>query len=350
MLIAVSNVHENITTDNYLFKNVNVSAGDNLLESWHDLYSYAQTFGIDVCTPDTVDLAEIDAFIFNDMPHRKNKYFKFAIEKNVPSYLLVSENGLMASDNLNPKCHIYFKKIFTYYDKQVDNVKYFKINYSFRLPAKINKDLSARSNFCIMIAGNKYFLHPQELYSERLKAIRWFEKYHPDEFDLYGIDWDGKLIWTKNRTLNKAIKILSRFSFIKKILTAKYPSYKGFVERKAPLLSKYRFSICYENCRDISGYITEKILDCLFAGCVPIYLGADNVSSHIPDNCFIDKRNFSDYDKLYCYLKQMSEGDYLRYLDNIENFLKSEKARQFSTQYFSEAIVNEIKKDLMHDR
>jgi hypothetical protein len=42
------------------------------------------------------------------------------------------------------------------------------------------------------------------------------------------------------------------------------------VDSKKNTLEKYKFSICYENARDIPGYITEKIFDCFFAGCVPI--------------------------------------------------------------------------------
>jgi len=41
-----------------------------------------------------------------------------------------------------------------------------------------------------MIAGNKRSSHPLELYSERLRAIEWFEKEHPADFDLYGIGWN----------------------------------------------------------------------------------------------------------------------------------------------------------------
>ena len=345
MLIAVSNVHRQFTTDNYLFKNDNAFVGDNLLQAWGDLYTYAGENGITVCTPDTVDLNQIDAFLFNDMPHMDDEYFVFAVRKKIPIYLLVSENGFMAQANLDPSYHKYFKKIFTYYDPQIDNIKYSKINYSFRLPQEINKNYKAKEKLCVMIAGNKYFLHSKELYSERIRAIRWFEKYHPVDFDLYGIGWNNNLIWTKNIVVNKIIRVFSRLPYMKNLFTAKYPSYRGEIERKSTLLSKYRFSICYENCRDLSGYITEKILDCLFAGCVPVYLGADNVGDHIPENCFIDKRRFSNYSDLYNYLTQMPEKVYLNYLDNIEKFLKSKRARQFSSEYFAETIVNEIKKD-----
>ncbi|WP_226896450.1 glycosyltransferase family 10 domain-containing protein [Poseidonibacter ostreae] len=59
------------------------------------------------------------------------------------------------------------------------------------------------------------------------------------------------------------------------------------------------------------GYITEKIFDSFFAGCVPVYLGADNITEHIPKECFIDKREFDTYEKLYKYLKNMSDEEYV---------------------------------------
>ena len=37
-----------------------------------------------------------------------------------------------------------------------------------------------------MIACNKWSPHPDELYTERKKVIRFFEEHHPETFDLYG--------------------------------------------------------------------------------------------------------------------------------------------------------------------
>ena len=39
-----------------------------------------------------------------------------------------------------------------------------------------------------------------------------------------------------------------------------FPSYDGPVKSKFTALSQARFSICFENARDIRGYLTEKIL------------------------------------------------------------------------------------------
>ena len=39
--------------------------------------------------------------------------------------------------------------------------------------------------------------------------------------------------------------------------------------------------------------------DAFVAGNIPIYWGADDIEDYIPKNCFIDRRNFSNHEKLY---------------------------------------------------
>ena len=98
----------------------------------------------------------------------------------------------------------------------------------------------------------------------------------------------------------------------------------------------------YENARDIPGYITEKIFDCFFAGCVPVYLGAPNVADYIPSGTFIDKRNFKTYEELYSYIKNMPETEYAGYLDAIKNFVRSDKIYPFSAECSAETLFMEI--------
>jgi hypothetical protein len=98
--------------------------------------------------------------------------------------------------------------------------------------------------------------------------------------------------------------------------------------------------------RDISGYITEKIFDCFFAGCVPVYWGAANVTDHIPADTFIDRKNFSTYEELYTYLINMFDKEYLGYLDAIKAFIEGDKIYPFSAECFAETIVNEVMDDI----
>ena len=263
-------------------------------------------------------------------------------EKDIhKSYLIMNESPLVREDNFNINKHKYFNKIFTWNDTLVDNKKYFKFNYSFQILKEIPKTFD-KEKFCCLIVGNKDSNHPHELYSERKNVIRWFENNYSKDFDLYGIGW--------NEYRFKGIRLirgLNRIPFLKKFMFRYfgdyYPSYKGKVVNKFKTMQDYKFAICYENIKDIPGYITEKMLDAMFAGCVPIYRGANNITEHIFQNCFIDKRDFATYEELYEYIVNMSEDVYMNYLDNIENFLNSDKGYKFSAESNAKIFLSVIK-------
>jgi hypothetical protein len=57
------------------------------------------------------------------------------------------------------------------------------------------------------------------------------------------------------------------------------PNYRGFVSSKIDILKRYRFCLVMEN-QPQNGYITEKLLDCLPSGAVPIYWGAPDIHDY----------------------------------------------------------------------
>ncbi|MCX7705667.1 MAG: glycosyltransferase family 10 [bacterium] len=289
--------------------------------------------GIDLSTQDINQVSESEFIIYNEFAGVNN------IIPDRNNYLLIFESEVIRPDNWNIENHRYFKKIFTWHDDFVDNKRYIKINFSVKVPERLNFDLSEKTGLCTMIVANKFVKHPLELYSERRRAIEWFENNHPEDFDLFGFGWDRHLFTGYWRRLNK-IKFLCRF------FRPRYKTYKGAIKSKREILRRYKFSICYENAKDIPGYITEKIFDCFFAGCVPIYFGAPNITRHIPSKTFIDRRNFNTYDELYSYIKNMSEAEYVNYLDAIRDFVMSDKIYPFSAECFAETIVREIVKQV----
>ena len=262
------------------------------------------------------------------------------ISKN-KHYLLLQESPHFDKGLLDTINHKYFRKIFTWNDDMIDNIKYFKVNYAYDIPQTIPKQFDDKK-LCCIIAGNKTANHPDELYTKRVEFIRWFEKNHSEEFDLYGTKWDqyrfGHSFFGK--VLNK-IKPLRKKNL--------FPSYQGTVDSKFDTMKNYKFSICYENIKDQSGYITEKIFDSFFAGCVPIYWGAKNVCDHIPKECFVDKRDFDSFEDIYKFIKDIDEKKYMSYINAIENFLNSSKADQFRAEVFANTIVGEIVKDINLD-
>lgn len=312
-----------------------ISNRDDCLRVFYLLKNELEKYDIDLSTYDINSIEESENVIYFGMPDKLPT--KSRVES---SYLLLFENPVIAPNYWVIEKHKYFKKIFTWHDDFIDNKKYFKLNFPHDISSEItiNKDVSKKQKLCCLIAMNKSSNHSLDLYSKRIEAIRWFEKYHPEDFDLYGIGWD-------EHTFKgfRGSRILNKIRFISKIFAPFYASYRGKIEVKHDILSKYMFSICYENTRDISGWITEKIFDSFFAGCVPIYWGANNITDHVPKECFIDKREFENYEYLYNYLKNLSKGEYLNYLDSAENFLKNARAYPFSYEYYIKTIINEMK-------
>jgi len=304
-----------IYNNNRMFKDISSPIGDDLMYPFVYLSEFAKTKDISVSTIDTEPLENYDAIVFIEFPSLENKYFRQLIDNKFKNlYLLIFESEIIRPDNWSANNHKYFKKVFTWNDKLVDGKKYFKFYWPNKIPKNLDFDINKKNKLCTMIVCCKMASHPLELYTDRIKAIRWFEQNNLEDFDLYGIGW-------------------SRYRYC--------PSYNGSVKSKREVLQKYKFAICYENARDIPGYITEKIFDCFFAGCVPIYWGAPNITEHIPANTFIDRRKFNSYEELYNYLK-MPDREYIKYLDAIKKFIESKKIYPFSAKCFAETITREI--------
>ena len=333
--VKISFVIEPYYYKNLIFDCESYLNRDNCFYPYFRLKQEFQMHKVVLATCDINDIDESQIIIYNDMP-------KILPEKNQisKSYLLLFESEVIRPNNWDLKKHKHFNKIFTWDDRYVDNEKYFKINFSHLFPTSIKKNLINKEKLCTLIAGNKKVNHPLELYSKRVEAIKWFENNHLDQFDLYGIGWDEIKVY--NRYLNYILKKLH----ISKIIKPNFLSYKGKINSKKEILEKYKFAICYENAKDIEGYITEKIFDCFFAGCIPIYWGANNIIDHIPKDCFIDKRDFISYESLYDFIINMNDVAYMKYLNNIETYINSKKRLEFTADYFAKTIVETILDDI----
>jgi len=302
---------------------------DNCLLPFSLLKEEFKKHDYDLQTSDIVKPEQADIVLFNEMP----KPFTDCIDKS-KSYLLLFETDLIRPDNWDFDKHGHFKKIFTWNDKIVDGQKYLKFNFPNELQTT-PPDLMERPGFATLISGNKSSRHPLELYSERRKTISWFEKNYPSQFEYYGIGWDYSFdMWFQK--LFRKLKILP---FLPKSQSA---CYKGRVDKKIEVLRKYKFAICYENGRDIDGYITEKIFDCFFAGTIPIYWGPQNIANYIPEECFINRIRFKSHEEMYSFLSDLKQNQIVRYQENILNFLNSNSARPFSNQEFAQNIVKGI--------
>ncbi len=330
--IAFNNMYRDYWNNN-LFDVSKCAIGENILQPNIDFKAELTKLGYEVNTMDLVKLKEQEYLIFQDIPmdsYISNKSPMFRIKHLIRGrykedflflaakmrlknkmILLALEPPIINRFSYDEGIHKLFDKILTWQDDLVDNKKYFKLNYPQPEPKDKYFVEFKKKKFCTLIASNKVSNDPRELYSERANAIDYFERHAEFEFDLYGFGWDKNL---KN--------------------------YKGTVDRKLQTMSQYKYCVCYENMTDINGYITEKIFDAFRANCIPIYWGATNIDSFIPNNTFIDRRNFKSFEDLIKHIQNISEEEYNIYLKNIQQYLLSDS---FKNQFSTEAYIKTIK-------
>jgi hypothetical protein len=274
---------------------------------------------------ENTDIASIKRVFLEPSTSEKIVLFNLILEKEVlekiPKKKLVY--FLWEPWEVSPSYYESFGKVYTWNDDLVDNQKFFKIYYPSLMPMITDVPAFEQKKLCVMVAGTD--LDPQgrnnDLYSQRIRMVEFFETKPPGELDIYGKNWSRRF----------------------------YRDYKGPIPgfhsgpEKINTLKNYRFSVCFENTQNVNGYITEKIFCCFAAGCVPIYWGAKNVESYIPKNCFIDYRDFKSKEELYSFLTSMSKKTYESYLENIRLFLQSDAAKVFSPNYFQDLFHRAIK-------
>ena len=336
--------------ENKIFGLNNVVNGeDNHLSIFFELKRTLKLLNIDLATQDIITIDKASIVIYNDMPENI-----ITLNENQKAYLLALESIAVMPQNFNKLLYKNFEKIFTWYDDIIDNNKIIKINYSFKIEFQSFIDFDKKSHFLCMVCGNKFSNFSGELYYERVKLIDYLEKNRNIDFDLYGTNWLNSykikyyslIKWFhKNKYLRKIFHQIDKiinYTSIYKLVKLNYSSYKGTLSPKIPKLRHYKFNICYENTNNVNGYITEKIFDCFLSGCIPIYFGAPNISNYIPNNTYIDRRNFKNNQELINYLVNFSKEDYTIMQNNIIHFLKSDKIDQFRSSHIASLIAHHI--------
>jgi hypothetical protein len=198
----------------------------------------------------------------------------------------------------------------------------------------------------VLVASNKALtvVDPRDQYQARVQILDWYERHAPADFHLFGRGWGrpAALPGRWGRVRNQLRKIFGRF------LPAKspYATWRGPVDDKIELLTRARFCLAHENCRDLEGYVTEKLFDAFRAGCVPIYVGPKEIGDLVPSGCFIDARAYETPAALDAFLRTVDDAAYRGYQERIRAFLLSAQAKPFSQDHFADVMVREILADL----
>ena len=221
-----------------------------------DLESYPHTvsfFGKSLAVEDRT-LIRVEPIVVNPFQYRK------ATEDHDGKIIVISPNDLKTPKNL------YWQSGYIDFDK-LD---------SFRNIAEFG---------VAIINENKYSFVPGSNYKLRKKVIDEFLR-NKINIRLAGKNWDQSLVWQAKKQISAAV---SSARFYGKIdyFQAQFPlkvhspwmDYLGRVESAHEFLSQSKFAIVIEN---DSTYVSEKLLNALIAGCIPLYSGPSLVPYKIP--------------------------------------------------------------------
>ena len=192
---------------------------------------------------------------------------------------------------------------------------------------------SAKLDRIALVNGNKISFIAGELYSLRREAILDL-----DNLDLYGTGWNLSFRPKVRHAIANFI-IAIKGGYFPRISGAKYyfkkfPNWKGAPVDKESALSQYKFCLVIENSIE---FITEKLFDAFFAGCIPIYVGPDLHEFPIPENLYIQAK--PTLDSITDSLDRARQLDYSAWNSAIVEWLNLESTRE---HWSSEKVVGRV--------
>lgn len=119
----------------------------------------------------------------------------------------------------------------------------------------------------------------------------------------------------------------------------------NIVKNKLEFIKDYQFNIACENSRS-PGYITEKLIDPLLVGSVPVYWGDPEIGRDFNLKCMINVSDFKSLHDLVDYILMVAENDSLRQsILEAPVFRNNQLPLCTTDKYISEPVI-----DLLENR
>jgi len=302
---------------------------------------------------DMMPLDQADCVWFMDLPDTRMEYedARRRARPGTPFVLQVMETPAGRSQNFEPKNQALFDYIVTYQQQ----VRHTDHCIPYRLPHSLGgfhgEHVPLEQRKClVMVNSNRVegWFAPRQPGLVGLPGLgRHLAGWHmplwswacPARGELYS--WRRSFAREAEKTSQQALDIIGynwgceRVSWLAPYGRGPYKCrVSDGTDKKLQIISDYRFTISVENYRGRHDYISEKIFDPLVAGSVPVYLGDENITRVVPKNMIVDVRDFNSQRELLRYLAGCSKSEWQGYYDAGQAFLKSDVAREFSTDTF----------------
>lgn len=311
----------------------------------------------DVITPESADCVWV---IDVARPHELAAPLAAVRRRGGRAVLQILESPLVRPHSWNRSMHRQFDRVLTYEQAAGSDALY----RHYRIPVRLRSALSGipfqARRISVMLNTNHlkgfwekrsrtepllHFLGGRlsaalrpvrgDLYGWRRRLARTAETLPAGTLDVYGRDWQGQQLSWCAMYPHRAYRCATEAPIHAEGL--------GGWTRKIALLGGYRFAIAAENYRGHRDYISEKIIDPLLAGTVPVYLGEDHITRVIPENAFVDARKYRSQAELLHFLRECPAQQWQAMQRAGQAWLASPQAAEFRGEAFADLAMNVLK-------
>jgi hypothetical protein len=181
---------------------------------------------------------------------------------------------------------------------------------------------TGRKNRLVAISGNKWSMVPGEYYSLRRQA------YSKDQrIDLFGPGWNDTTSKQLTR-VSKEVLIAASAGFKPDLKNLRWClkkplNYLGVSGNKYSTLAEYKGSLVIEN---NGGYMSEKLVDSIISGTVPVYVGAPVQNFGIPQDLVIEAE--PNFDSISRAIDLAITWDSQDYIERVKTWLSKPGIRE----------------------
>lgn len=113
---------------------------------------------------------------------------------------------------------------------------------------------------------------------------------------------------------------------------------KNWIDLAVEQYRPYKFVLTCENTRDLPGYVSEKMVLALLAGCVPIYAGHASVKDHFNPACFINLADFETLEHCIQFVLQVDTNPSLLAAYQTASICTPEQLRRHAPWYYAQDL------------
>jgi hypothetical protein len=284
--------------------------------------------GKDICEAESLNNSEVVVFceyLKEDLQLLEN--IDFPIEKRV---LLLMEPEVVLPSHFGKKISRKFGTILRVGRSPQSSVE--SINWPQFWRELPDLDTRRELDDVVMIAGNKISFIPGELY-----GLRRICAFTLSELALFGSGWDVNI---STRFRKMVVEFLSAIragyfprSHSVRFWFKKIPRWLGAPIDKQKTLQNYRYSLVIENSTE---FLSEKLFDAFFAGCIPIYVGPNVKDYGIPDSLVVSAS--PDLSSIKKGILEAKKLNYTSWYIELDAWLGDSKTRKAwsAESYFSQ--------------